>query len=117
MQTVLGEVAAQRAEADRRDAGLEDGIADVARRMQRIDLRPLARDADDEYVKYISHERGKIRAKAFRGVISKTELDGGALVQDFEFSEAFGRNEGYDDAGRPDAGDAATGAFAATASA
>ena len=39
VQAVLREVAAERPEADRRDAGLHDRIADVARGVQRIDMR------------------------------------------------------------------------------
>ena len=46
-QAVLREVAAERPEADGRDAGLHDRIADVAGGMQRIDVRRLAGDGDD----------------------------------------------------------------------
>ena len=47
MQAVLGEVAAERPQPDRGNAGLEDRVADIARCMQRIDVRRLSGDPQD----------------------------------------------------------------------
>jgi len=51
MQPILGEVATQWTQewiqADGRDAGLNDRIADVARHVRRVDMRRFARDAHD----------------------------------------------------------------------
>ena len=57
----------------------------------------LARDTDGQYVTYVSHQRGKTRAKSFRGIKhKKTDLEGATLFQDFAFDEAFGQgDEGY----------------------
>ena len=45
-------------------------------------------------LKYVSHVQGEIWAKEFRGVIagSEKELEGAALIHDFEFDEAFGQD-------------------------
>jgi len=44
--------------------------------------------------KYVSHVQGEIWAKEFRGVIagSEKELEGAALIHDFEFDKAFGQD-------------------------
>jgi hypothetical protein len=45
-------------------------------------------------LKYVSHVQGEIWAKEFRGVIagSEKELEGAALIHDFEFDKAFGQD-------------------------
>lgn len=57
----------------------------------------LSRNAEGTFEKYVSHHRGKVLAKEFRGILSQSkkddELDGGDLVQDFEFVEAFGQDD------------------------
>ena len=45
----------------------------------------LAPGADGKYAVYTTHDLGRARAKAFRDVVSKTQLEGSALLQDFFF--------------------------------
>ena len=54
----------------------------------------LAPNSSGNYVKYESHARGKSNAKLFRGVlVTKTSLEGIALLEDFAFDEAFGQDD------------------------
>ena len=58
-------------------------------------------DPDGLFVKYVSHTQGKVRADAFRNVIARTasetvtQLEGAALLDDFEFANGYSPDKGY----------------------